>query len=82
MSLPTPENIKSWISENLPCTHIEVAGDGHHFEVFIVSDAFESLSRVRRHQLVYRALGERMVSDIHALSIRALAPTEWQPPQG
>ena len=35
----------------------------------IVSDAFEGLSRVRQHQLVYAALGDRMREEIHALSM-------------
>lgn len=42
-----------------------------HFDVFIVSEAFRDVSRVRRHQMVYGALGDMMQTDIHALAIRA-----------
>jgi len=42
-----------------------------------VSPAFEGLARVRRHQLVYAALGDRMREEIHALSMRTLSPAEW-----
>ena len=42
-----------------------------HFDVFIVSDAFKDVSRVRRHQMIYAALGDMMQTDIHALAIRA-----------
>ena len=35
-----PEQIKTWIEESLPCEHVEVAGDGQHFEAVIVSPAF------------------------------------------
>jgi acid stress-induced BolA-like protein IbaG/YrbA len=54
-----------------------VRGDGAHFEAVIVSPAFEGLNRVRRHQLVYSALGDRMREEIHALSMRTLSPAEW-----
>ena len=54
-----------------------MAGDGQHFEALIVSEAFAGLSRVARHQLIYRALGDKMKSDIHALSMRTLTPAEW-----
>ena len=39
--------------------------------------AFEGLRPLARHQLVYRALGERMGREIHALSIEAYTPQEW-----
>ena len=61
---------------------MEVRGDGHHFEAVIVSRAFEGQSRVRRHQLVYAALGDRMRDEIHALSMRTLTPDEWRAGQG
>lgn len=72
----TPEQIKNYIESGLACDHVEVAGDGHHFEAVIVSGAFRGKSRVQRHQLVYRALGDRMRADIHALSMRTLTPEE------
>jgi BolA protein len=47
-----------------------------HFRVTVVAAAFAGLTRLERQRLVYRALGELMVSDIHALSVRALTPEE------
>ena len=47
-----------------------------HFNVEIVSAAFEGKSRVERQRLVYGALAEEMKSDIHALSLQTLAPSE------
>jgi acid stress-induced BolA-like protein IbaG/YrbA len=73
-----PEDIKRYIEEKLSCQHVEVAGDGQHFEALIVSDSFVGKSRVQRHQLVYRALGERMRDEIHALSMQTLTPVEWE----
>ena len=73
----TPEQVRSYILENLQCDHVEVAGDGHHFEAVIVSSAFEGKSRVQQHQTVYRALGDRMREEIHALSMKTFAPGDW-----
>lgn len=74
----SPDTVRQWIADNLQCHHLQVAGDGQHFEALIVADAFAGLSRIRRHQLVYAALGDHMRADIHALSIRALTPAQWQ----
>ena len=73
----TPESIQDTIAAGLDCTHVSVRGDGHHFEAIIVSPQFEGLSRVRRHQRVYAALGDRMREEIHALSMSTLTPAEW-----
>jgi len=72
----TPESIKSGIESGLACERVEVIGDGQHFQAVIVSRAFEGKSRVQRHQLVYKALGERMREEIHALSMQTLTPEE------
>ena len=78
MADPTPQEVQDFIAAGLPCTHLEVNGDGRHFFATIVSSEFEGLSRVRRHQRVYAALGERMKEQIHALSMKTLTPTEFQ----
>jgi acid stress-induced BolA-like protein IbaG/YrbA len=72
-----PASIEKSIREGLQCQHVEVTGDGAHFEAVIVSPEFASLSRVRQHQLVYRALGDRMREEIHALSMKTFSPDEW-----
>jgi len=72
-----PASIEASIRAGLACTHLEVRGDGAHFEAVVVSPDFTGLSRVRRHQLVYAALGERMREEIHALSMQTLSPDEW-----
>ncbi len=78
MADPTPDEVRSFIAAGLPCAHLEVEGDGRHFFATIVSSEFEGLSRVRRHQRVYAALGERMKEQIHALSMKTLTPTEYE----
>ena len=73
-----PSQIKKWIEESsLACEHVEVRGDGHHFEGVIVSPAFRGKSRVQQHQLVYAALGPRMGGEIHALSMQTYTPEDW-----
>jgi len=75
--MATAQSIEQSIAAGLDCRHVEVRGDGQHWEALIVSPAFEGLSKVRQHQLVYAALGERMKSEIHALSMTTLTPTQW-----
>ena len=77
MTEPTPDELRGYIAAGLPCERVEVAGDGRHFEALIVSTAFEGLTRVRRHQRVYAALGDRMDAQIHALSMKTLTPAEY-----
>jgi acid stress-induced BolA-like protein IbaG/YrbA len=76
--LPTPDLVKSYIAAGLACTHLEVDGDGQHFNAVIVSSAFAGKRLIQRHQLVYAALGDRMREEIHALSMKTLTPEEFQ----
>ena len=75
--LPTPELVKTYIAAGLDCTHLEVEGDGQHFNAVIVSAAFSGKRLIQRHQLVYAALGDRMREEIHALSMKTLTPEEF-----
>jgi acid stress-induced BolA-like protein IbaG/YrbA len=77
MADPTPTDIQRFIVAGLTCEHVEVEGDGRHFFATIVSREFEGSSRLARHQRVYKALGERMREQIHALSMKTLTPAEW-----
>ncbi len=76
--LPTPELVKNYIAAGLNCEHLEVDGDGQHFNAIIVSKAFAGKRLIQRHQLVYAALGQRMDQEIHALSMKTLTPEEFQ----
>jgi acid stress-induced BolA-like protein IbaG/YrbA len=77
MADPTPQEVQDFIAHGLACEHVSVEGDGRHFFATIVSAEFEGASRVARHQRVYRALGDRMRQQIHALSMKTLTPTEY-----
>lgn len=54
--------------------HAGAAGGHGHYRVSIVSESFRGLSSVARHRLVYAAVGDLLKTDIHALTIEALAP--------
>ena len=77
MADPTATEVREFIAAGLVCEHVEVEGDGRHFCATIVCNGFEGLSRVRRHQQVYTALGDRMREQIHALSMKTLTPAEF-----
>jgi Predicted transcriptional regulator, BolA superfamily len=76
--LPTPEQVRQYIAQGLECEHLDVQGDGSHFDAVIVSRAFEGKRLIQRHQMVYAALGDRMKAEIHALSMRTLTPEEFK----
>ncbi|MCY4154283.1 MAG: BolA/IbaG family iron-sulfur metabolism protein [Gammaproteobacteria bacterium] len=72
------EAIAELIKAGVPDCEVEVDGDGTHFTAVIVSEVFAGKNMVQQHQLVYKALGDKMGTDIHALSIQTLTPAEWQ----
>lgn len=59
--------------------HMGAASGGGHYILRIVAAAFQDKSPIQRHRLVYEALGDLMQHDIHALSIQASPPGEFQP---
>ena len=72
------EDIASLIKSGVPDCEVEVDGDGTHFTAVIVSDVFAGKNMVQQHQVVYKALGDRMGTDIHALSIQTYTPEQWK----
>lgn len=74
----TARELRSFIMDGLASDYVQVLGDdGQHFEAVIVSPTFTGKNMVQQHQLVYQALGERMRSEIHALSIKTFTPEAW-----
>ena len=74
----TPETVKSYIEQSLACEFVDVKGDGQHFEAVIVSEVFEGKNTLKQHQIVYEALGDKMRTEIHALSMRTFTPEKWK----
>ena len=52
------------------------AKEGGHYRLTIVSPRFSGCATMQRHRLIYEALGPMMRGEIHALSIKALAPED------
>jgi acid stress-induced BolA-like protein IbaG/YrbA len=73
----TPDRIADLIRAGLPGAAVHVESDDNtHFAARIVAAEFSGLRPIARHQLIYKALGELMGREIHALSIEALTPQE------
>jgi acid stress-induced BolA-like protein IbaG/YrbA len=78
MATMNAQQVADLIRQALPEARIDVRSDDDtHFAAMLISPAFEGLRSLARHQLVYRALGERVGREIHALSIEAFTPAEW-----
>ncbi|MCY4050061.1 MAG: BolA family transcriptional regulator [Gammaproteobacteria bacterium] len=75
-TIVTPKDIEMWIRAGLEGCEVSADGDGRHFEARIVYEGFTGKSLVQRHQMVYRALGDKMKEDIHALSMKTMTPDE------
>ena len=74
-----PQTIKQLIEQGIPGSEAHVQGeDGTHFDAVIISEAFAGKNKVQQHQLVYKALGEKMGTEIHALSIQTYTPEQWE----
>ena len=89
MTASRADRIAQLLTEHLAPQQLEVIDDSHrhaghsgaadgrgHFTVIVVSERFAGLNTVKRHRLVYESVGDMMTTDIHALSIQALAPGE------
>ena len=71
------EEIVGLIKAALPQAEVDLrdlAGDGDHYAVHVVSDEFAGKSRVQQHKLVYAALGGRMGGELHALQVTTAVP--------
>ena len=77
-----PEQIAKLIEAGLPGAVVSVDGDGTHFTAVVVSGEFAGKSILQQHRMVYAALGERMGTEIHALSMQTYTPEQWQDRQG
>lgn len=77
------EQIKQIIAAGLSCDTLHVEGDGDHFEALIVSRQFAGKSRVQRQQMINALLRSYFDSgELHALSMKTLAPEEWSALRG
>ena len=74
-----PSEITQLIQAGFDGATVKVMSDDNtHFEALVVAAEFEGMRPIARHQLVYKCLGALVGNEIHALSIKALTPQEWQ----
>jgi len=74
-----PSEITQLIEAGFDGATVKVMSDDNtHFEALVVAAEFEGMRPIARHQLVYKCLGALVGNEIHALSIKALTPQEWQ----
>jgi len=78
----SPEEIKQTLSKALPVTLVEtqdLTGGGDHWQVIVVSAAFEGKGLIEQHRMVNEALKEPMADQrIHALSLKTFSPAQWE----
>ena len=71
------EAVEALIEAAFDDGQVTVSGDGYKYETTVVSQQFSGLNKVKRHQLVYKAVNEAITSgELHALTITAITPDE------
>ncbi len=73
----SPESLQVDDDSHMHVGHEGAKGGLGHFRVLVVSDKFQGQSPIKRHRLVYQAMGDLMQTDIHALAIEAFTPDEF-----
>jgi len=71
------EDIISMIKEALPGATVDLqdlAGDGDHYAAHVEYDGFVGVSRIKQHQMVYKALKGQMGEELHALALKTSVP--------
>jgi len=75
--MPSPNEIKQRIEASIPGAQAEVedyTGGGDHFRATVTAPAFDGLSRIEQHRLVYAVFGTEIGGAIHALSLKTQTP--------
>lgn len=71
------KKIEALIKDHFDMADVKVEGDGYHYQLMVESPSFEGLNKVKRQQMVYKALHSVITSgDLHAVSIQTFAPGE------
>jgi len=72
------EAVARLIREGMPEAHVEVTGDGSHFEALVVSDLFAGKTPIQKQRLVMATVRPQIESgELHALSIKTFTPEQW-----
>ena len=86
--MDTGERIKQKVVAALEPLHLQLTNESHmhagpatdsHFKLVVVANGFRGLGKVKRHQLLYRMLGDELQGPVHALALHLYTPEEWAP---
>ncbi len=72
-----PDEVRDAIQQAFPKAEVileALVNDGNHYKVTVIAEVFRDLSRIRQHQMVYQALGNKMGNELHALSVVTKSP--------
>lgn len=73
------DDVSKLIQAGIPDATVTVDGDGYKYETTVISETFEGLSTLKRHQAVYAAVNSAITSgELHALTITAKTPAETE----
>lgn len=79
------DQVESLIKQELSDSEIfieDLTGTQDHYQATVVASAFEGLSLVKQHQLVYKSVNAVMASgELHALALKTYTPTQWSAQQ-
>jgi stress-induced morphogen len=76
--VPSPQDIKERIEAAIPGARAEVedyTGGGDHFRATVTAEAFEGISRIQQHRLVYAVFADEIGGAIHALALKTQIPS-------
>lgn len=76
-----PDAVKALIESGIPDAKVEVVdttGTKDHFSAVVISNSFDGLNLVEQHQVVYKAVGNHMTREIHALQLKTYSPQQWE----
>ena len=75
----TVDEIKTMLAEHFPDAHIDVETDGYYYNLIIASEAFAGLTPVKKQQLVYAAINDKIADgSMHAVNMKLFTKAQWQ----
>lgn len=75
--------IEALLTNQPDISYAQVEGDGYHYQVTVVSAAFDGLNQVKRQQKIYALLSEWIADgSLHAVTMKTMTPAEWENKNG
>ena len=75
----TNEEIASLLKAKLNLSEVKVKSEGSHYQIIAVDNCFEDMSRVKKQQLIYGPLSDKIADGtMHAITIKTFSVDQWQ----